>query len=144
MLVLIACGASAQSSFRSVNYTKLDGLPHNVVTCLFQDSRGYLWVGTLNGLAKYDGYNFTTYRRKAGDSNSLSGSIVTAITEDKLGNLWVGTQNDGLNKRDGRSGLWQRFTTEQQRGLTENYITALTCDSAGTVWIGTPHRLDSL
>ncbi|MFN8368301.1 MAG: two-component regulator propeller domain-containing protein [Candidatus Kapaibacterium sp.] len=122
-------------------FTKRDGLPHNVVNVVFQDSRGFLWVGTLNGLAKYDGYSFTVFRGNPRDTNTIGGSIITAITEDRAGNIWVGTQTEGVSRLNIRTGKWSRFLPSPQNGLTEEYITALACDSLGTVWVGTPSGL---
>lgn len=131
----------AQTSYRAVTISKADGVPHNVINTLFQDSRGYLWAGTLNGLARYDGYNFVTYRRKTGDTNSPSGSIITAITEDAVGNIWMGTQDDGLSRFTIKTGKWTRYTQEKGKGLGENNITALAGDSSGGVWVGTASGL---
>jgi len=131
----------AQSGFRSTVFTKRDGLPHNVINVVFQDSRGFLWIGTLNGLAKYDGYSFTVFRGNPRDTNTIGGSIITAITEDRKGNIWVGTQTEGVSRLNIRTGLWTRFVPSPANGLTEEYITALACDSLGTVWVGTPSGL---
>ena len=71
-------------------YTVNDGLPRNIVTCFAQDSFGYGWVGTKNGLARFDGYDFITY-------DSLSGLYINSILIDKNNDVWVGTHN-GLYK----------------------------------------------
>lgn len=71
-----------------VYYTDIDGLPRNITTCIDQDSYGYIWVGTRNGLARYDGNTFIKY-------DQLEGTIVNCIYVDTKNNLWVGT-NTGL------------------------------------------------
>lgn len=141
-ITLLICGtAQAQTVLRATQYTRLDGLPNNVITALYQDRQGFIWVGTLLGLARYDGYNFITYRRQNNDSTSLGAVTVTCITEDKLGNIWVGSQNEGLSRYSPKTRTWTRFVPEQKNGLSELQITSLACDSAGRIWVGTPSGL---
>lgn len=71
-------------------FTTENGLSSNVVFCILQDRKGYLWIGTNDGLNRYDGYTFKVYRSNPGDSNSLAGNSVTALCEDQDGNLWIG------------------------------------------------------
>ena len=73
-----------------------DGLSNNHVTSITQDSKGYLWVGTNDGLNKYDGYKFTSYRTIPGDSNSLFNNTIKCVFEDSQGKLWVSTDSRGL------------------------------------------------
>lgn len=81
-----------------------EGLSNNQVTALFQDSRGFIWVGTTDGLNRYDGYDFSVFRHHPLDSSSISGNYIQAITEDSNGNIWIGTRNSGIaiwNKDNG-------------------------------------------
>ncbi|MBL7997079.1 MAG: histidine kinase [Candidatus Kapabacteria bacterium] len=133
--------AGVPSSFRTTFYGKAEGLPHNVVNCLYQDSRGYIWIGTTLGLTRFDGYEFKVYRRRSNDTITTAATIVTCITEDKQGNIWVGSQSEGLFRLQRRTGVWTRFTPESGSGLDESHITALACDSSGRVWVGTPSGL---
>lgn len=73
-----------------------DGLSQLSVLDIFQDSDGYLWLGTRNGINQYNGYEFKVYRNEVSDSTTLSDSHILAITEDKAKNIWIGTTN-GLN-----------------------------------------------
>lgn len=79
------------------------GLSNNAITTIYQDSRGFMWIGTYDGLNRYDGYNFRIYRNVIGDSASLSTNNVYCIEGDSLQRIWVGTQN-GLNLFDPRNG----------------------------------------
>ncbi len=79
------------------NYSINEGLSQSVVNCLFQDSRGFLWIGTQNGLNRFDGEDFRIYRYLPNDSLSISNNWIYAISEDRQGNLWIGTKG-GLNK----------------------------------------------
>lgn len=79
-------------------YTLRDGLPQMQITCLFQDSRGYLWVGTKAGLARFNGSKFVNYTRKEG----LSNDYIHDITEDAGGKIWLST-SAGLACTDGKT-----------------------------------------
>ncbi|MFC2126862.1 two-component regulator propeller domain-containing protein [Bacteroidota bacterium] len=77
-------------------FTTKNGLSQSSVIAIIQDSKGYLWFGTRDGLNKFDGISFIKFRHNSEDKNSLSHSWVTCIFEDKDANIWVGTKN-GLN-----------------------------------------------
>jgi ligand-binding sensor domain-containing protein len=66
-----------------------EGLSNENVTQILQDSKGYIWFGTFDGLNKYDGYSFTKYRLDPFDSNSISQNFIYTIWEDKYGVIWV-------------------------------------------------------
>lgn len=85
-----------------INFKRItidDGLSQTTVEYIYQDSDGYMWFGTDDGLNKYDGINFEVYKYKGEDENSISGNIIVAIIEDNDGYLWIGTTT-GLNKLD--------------------------------------------
>src|SRR5688572_3281345 len=84
------------------------GLSQLFVKTILQDSRGFIWFGTLDGLNKYDGYNFTIYRSNAQEKNSLSSSDINVIFEDSKGNIWIGTPN-GLNKFNRENETFTRY-----------------------------------
>ena len=77
-----------------------NGLSQSTVLCIYQDSKGFMWFGTQDGLNRFDGYNMKIYSHEPGDSTSLSGNHIEAICEDKYGNLWIGTWSSGLNRYD--------------------------------------------
>ena len=88
-------------SFESIHAEQ--GLSQNTVHCILQDSRGFMWFGTQDGLNRYDGYRFTTFKHDSNNPRSLSNNIVRAVYEDHSATIWVGTMV-GLNKLDRGSG----------------------------------------
>lgn len=105
-----------------------DGLPQNSVLAIVQTQDGYVWLGTANGLARFDGVQF----KRFGLADGLSSLYVRVLLEDREGGLWIGTVN-GLSRL-----LNGRFTTWTTRdGLAGNVILALTEDREGAIWIGT-------
>ena len=72
------------------------GLSQGMINCIYQDSEGYIWIATKDGLNRYDGYNIYTFRHSANDRFSLPDNYCNSITEDDLGNIWVGTNTKGL------------------------------------------------
>ncbi|MGD2087838.1 MAG: two-component regulator propeller domain-containing protein [Candidatus Aminicenantes bacterium] len=116
-----------------------DGLPQNTVFRILQDSRGFLWVGTENGLCRYDGYYFKPYQYDPEDTSSLSHNRVHAIFEDPSGTLWIGTES-GLNKFDRRRERFTRYKHEAEnphKTLSNDNIRAVVEDHSGVLWVGT-------
>src|SRR5688572_17856174 len=82
--------------------TTQNGLSHNKVNCILQDQRGFIWMGTDDGLNRYDGRRFVVFRHEPGINSSISGNIITDIIEDEKGVLWIATSDGGLSKYDYR------------------------------------------
>ena len=77
--------------------TVKDGLPQMSVLDITQDTQGYIWMATRDGLARYDGYSFDIFRNDENDTLSISNNYVVSVQEDKDKNLWIGTLY-GLNR----------------------------------------------
>ncbi|KQM76299.1 hypothetical protein ASE74_19815 [Pedobacter sp. Leaf216] len=69
------------------------GIPNNDVTTIYQDNRGLMWIGTYDGLTRYDGYHFIVYRNNLSNPNSLINNRINCITQDHLNQIWIGTRN---------------------------------------------------
>lgn len=110
-----------------------DGLPGNTVTAITQSPDGYLWVGTLNGLARFDGLRFNVLR----EADGLPDGRVLCLLSDRRGELWAGTESGGLIK--GKPGAFQRLTRKD--GLPSDTITALAEGPDGSIWIGSKNGL---
>ncbi len=133
---------SAPLQFQRLSLDK--GLSQSSVHAILQDSKGFLWVGTQEGLNKYDGYKFTVYRAKSGDSTMLSNSWVLALCEDKQGNIWIGTKGGGLNCFNRRTNSVTSYQTTPGRSncLSSNFVNAVYQDRSGALWIGTDNGLN--
>ena len=120
-----------------------DGLSGNSVTAVLQDSKGYIWVGTQDGLNCYDGYSFEVFRHEIGDDFSISGNHIKCIAEDLNGDLWIGTIGDGLNKWDRKTGRFSSYSTKSTKVLTlpEDNILGLSFDIDSTLWVKTDNYL---
>lgn len=116
-----------------------EGLSQNYIYCTFQDSKGFLWIGTKEGLNRYDGYSFKIYRSIPHDSTSLSNNNIQVIKEDTRGNLWIGTLGGGLNRFNRMEDNFTRFMNNpmNRNSLSDNFISEIFCVDATGVWIGT-------
>jgi signal transduction histidine kinase/ligand-binding sensor domain-containing protein/CheY-like chemotaxis protein len=115
------------------------GLSQSNVICTLQDSRGFMWFGTREGLNKYDGYTFTVYKNNAQDDKSLSNNLVNDIVEDGKGYLWIGTWGGGLDRYDRKTNQFTHFRHKHgdAASLSSNLVVTLLCDSRGVIWVGT-------
>lgn len=117
--------------FRSIS--KNDGLPSPVVLCLYQDSGGFVWMGTPNGLCRFDGQTIKVFAKDDG----LPSNCIDSILEDTRGKLWLGTDGGGLSCFDGK-----RFINYgQEAGLPGNQILCMEFTPDGTLWAGTERGL---
>lgn len=118
--------------------TIADDLSQNYVTCVHQDTQGFIWIGTQNGLNKYDGYRIKEYNSNPDIPNSLSNSNIATILCDSYQQLWIGT-NDGLCRYNPQT---DDFETIDLHAFSENtsenrHILALYEDKNHVLWIGT-------
>lgn len=137
LLLSICYGQSPKIVFDRI--AKEQGLIPGNVNDIIQDSVGFIWMATENGLCRYDGYNFIYYKHEVDDSKSLSYNHVFSLLEDKGGIIWVGTLGGGLNKFDSRTGKFKRFThnSSNVKSLSHDIIFKLYKDSKDRIWVTT-------
>lgn len=150
LLGLYAGGAGAQAVGRAgaeLPFRKLDmshGLSFNSVMCLLEDSQGLLWVGTREGLNRYDGYQFETFKHSPYDSLSLSNNHINVIFESSGGEMWLGTAS-GLNRyHPATQGFTSYGAPPDSSGLTNSYVKTIIELADRTLWVGTSNGLTVL
>ena len=129
--------ANSQNTVLKVDKVSQDeGISSDLVFCMYQDSKGFIWFGTMFGLVRYDGKEYRTFRYDPLDSNSLSNDDIISIFEDKDENIWCGTYFGGLNKYDRSSGKFTRFlhSKSDENSVDNNTVWDITQDADGTMW----------
>ena len=129
---------AGQENIRFQRITLEDGLSQESVLSIFQDSEGYMWFGTQEGLNRYDGYQFKVFARSTRKESTLSSDWIYSISESNDGLLWVGT-SDGANVFDKKSQTFQTFKHDplDPTSLDNNNVRVVFKDSTDTIWLGT-------
>ncbi|MEN8222185.1 MAG: two-component regulator propeller domain-containing protein [Acidobacteriota bacterium] len=119
--------------------SKKDGLSDDLIFSIFQDSVGYIWIGTSNGLNRYDGYRFKTFTNDPDDPGSISHNVITWICEDDDKNIWFATYGGGLSKFDYKTNKFKNHLTfGDERTINElKIINHIRSDLKKRVWIST-------
>lgn len=114
-----------------------EGLSQSSVFSMLQDSKGFLWVATQDGLNRYDGYGFKVYKPEPGNPHSLSHNFIWPLCEDGSGGIWVGTMGGGLNRFDPRSERFHRYPVNpaDPENLNGLFVISLYLDGEGSLWI---------
>ncbi|MCP5060980.1 MAG: hypothetical protein GY936_00755, partial [Ignavibacteriae bacterium] len=114
------------------------GLSQIAVNSILQDSKGFLWFGTEDGLNRYDGYKFEIFKPDPSNINSISDNFIWTIFEDSKNNLWIGTNSGGLNKYNYETNSFEHFTQskEKMNSISGNNIRVIFEDNQNILWIG--------
>lgn len=135
---------SKYKALKFKNISLKEGLSQSSVLSILQDRKGFLWFGTRDGLNKYDGNEFITFRHNSKDSTSLSHSFIRSLYQDKNGNLWVGTI-DGINKYEPHTNSFRRYSLKNSReGNTSIDIWSIVGQDDGFLWLGTNEGLKKM
>ncbi|MBL7733427.1 MAG: hypothetical protein JNM88_19825, partial [Chitinophagaceae bacterium] len=133
--LLLTHTTEAQVYYKANTLTTTNGLSDKRVTCFHQDKKGFMWIGTRNGLNRYDGHSFKIFRPATG--NSISGEVINDIAEDSRGRIWVATM-EGLNIYDPATGRWNLMQPDDanpQNSLPNYIIWDIFIDEDDIVWI---------
>ena len=146
-LLVLLCSFITWASGPVTRFERLsiiDGLSQNTINTILQDSKGFLWVGTQDGLNRYNGYEFSIFRHDAQNNHSISNNFITALYEDKQGTLWIGTSGGGLNRYNPQTQHFSHFihSPDNTNSLSHNTINAIHEDQQGILWLGTDGGLN--
>ena len=116
----------------------LEGLPQGTVMATLQDSQGFVWLGTEDGLVRFDGHELHRYAYAQDSTTGLPGNFVNAIVEDANGDLWIGIRGAGLAQwhRSTDTFTVYRHDDADTNSLSSDAVRTVLIDSGGRVWIG--------
>ncbi|MGH8104922.1 MAG: two-component regulator propeller domain-containing protein, partial [Arenimonas sp.] len=137
--LLCFCSAAFASLPETPQFRQLtvaDGLPSSTLYAITQDKKGYLWIASKDGLARYDGVGYKMFRYAPGDDNALPGNVVQALHIDDRDQLWIAMEGQGISRLDaGRSDFTHyRKSTHPEMGSDD--IWAITSSRDGNLWFG--------
>jgi len=126
------------SDVRFRHISNEQGLSNSTINCVFQDSRGFIWFGTRDGLNRYDGVKFNIYRNDVKLAGSISDNFIRCMYEDARHKLWVGT-SFGLNCFDPVTNAFMVYTHNEKdaKSISSNVITSICKADDNHIWIGT-------
>lgn len=141
-LIIIICSAFDTSGNNTETYSNLrfkafsthEGLSQSSVLSITQDAQGFIWMGTKDGLNRYDGYNFITFKNQSDNQHSISNNEIIYLTADQKGNLFVGTRGGGLNYYIKDENRFLRF--EGLRTM-DGTVSTVMQQPDGSIWVGT-------
>ena len=141
-IALMAWSQVQQLSFERI--AAREGLSDLNILCIMQDSRGFIWIGTENGLNRYDGHQCRVFLNDPSDPESISNNYVKSIVEDSQGNLWIATHGGGLDKFDRKKNLFSHYLHQSNNTgtLSDNAVNKIIADHNGKFWIATSNGLN--
>jgi signal transduction histidine kinase/ligand-binding sensor domain-containing protein/DNA-binding response OmpR family regulator len=143
LLLLILLNLSfAYSQQKQIIFDHIEnkqGLSQSNVLCILQDSRGFMWFGTRDGLNRYDGYRFKVFKTEPANKNSISNNFITDMLEDSAGNLWIATWGGGISRFERSSNKFFNYKHDinNSNSVADNYVNAIALDKDGNIWLAT-------
>ncbi len=145
VIVLLTTGYAKAQPYKAVSISLAEGLSQSSVYDIIQDQKGFTWIATQDGLNKYDGIEFQTFREEPFDTNSISSNNTSQLLFDTKGRLWAGTANHGLNLYLPNHDSFLHFFASSEMGtIASNMVTSLYEDADGTIWVGTSSGLQRI
>lgn len=127
---------NAEDSMSFKNIKIDDGLSQSTAEAILQDSRGYIWIGTNDGLNKYNGYDIKIYKSNRNDENTIVSNHIMSIAEDKKGNIWVGTDN-GISKINSKDDSIENYLGPINKKLQFYNVQDILITKSGHIMLGT-------
>jgi ligand-binding sensor domain-containing protein/class 3 adenylate cyclase/predicted metal-dependent HD superfamily phosphohydrolase len=136
-VLLLAFNLFSFAQLEKVRFNRISikqGLSQSSVNKVIQDKDGFIWIGTQDGLNKYDGYNISVFYNDPSDTNSISNNYINCLLQDSKGYIWIGT-DFGLCRYDPIYEKFERYF--EKNGLPDNSIREIIEDQTGKLWVGT-------
>jgi ligand-binding sensor domain-containing protein len=141
VIIISHCFIARSGAIEHANYTTKDGLSQNTVNCILEDSRGFIWFGTKDGLNRYDSHEFVIYDSSAEANLSLINTDVTCLVEDTSQSLiYIGTNGGGLSIFDLYTEEFLHYNT-QNCNIPDDFIVDIKINDEGELYIATPKGL---
>lgn len=141
-LMTATCAIRAQLPVKYLKFETLtinDGLSQGMINCILQDHYGFMWFATKDGLNRYDGYRFITYKHNPSDSNSLSDNFVQNLFEDSEGRFWISTASKGIElfNREKEIFIHLRHKKDDPASIPDDHVNYVHQDNQGVIWVST-------
>jgi signal transduction histidine kinase len=141
----VFAGLPETPQFRQV--TVADGLPSSTLYAVTQDKKGYLWIASKDGLARYDGVSYKIYRYEPGNENALPGNVIQALYVDPQDRLWIAIEGQGISRLSADRRSFTHFRKSSHPEMGSDDVWAMTMTADGALWFGTYngglHRMDA-
>ncbi len=143
-IVMMLCAPS--QGFENLKFSHVtieEGLSQNTVNAIVQDKTGFLWIGTQDGLNKFNGLDFVHFKNDPADGSSLNENHILSVFIDRKNVMWIGTRGRGLNRMDLKSEKFTSFLYDPRGtdSISDNFISAITGDRDDNIlWIGTQNN----
>lgn len=137
--ILVVRGQGTEISFG--HYGLSNGMSDNTVTCVHFDKKGFLWIGTNEGLNRFDGESFLALNKNSDQKESICGNSITAIEEDAAGNLWIGTRDGGICRLNNKLKTDLKPPLINSSGQQINYVHDIHFDRDSTLYVATDKGL---
>ncbi|MGZ3810455.1 MAG: two-component regulator propeller domain-containing protein [Mucilaginibacter sp.] len=139
--ILLAASTFSNAQNQQLHFDHLgttEGLSELTPLCMLQDSKGFIWIGTEDGLNRYDGYKFKIFRNDVKDTTSIGSNYIQDIIEDKNGTIWIATAGGGLNRFDGKTNIFHhyRHNDKNKSSISSDFINKIVIDRSGKMWLG--------
>jgi ligand-binding sensor domain-containing protein len=142
LLLCLCCAFPLTAQVKGLQFDHLQqvkGLGTRTITSIIQDNHGFIWLGTQDGLLRFDGYELKVYKNNLRNTNSLSDNNIRGLAKDNDGNIWIATQGGGLNKFDVRYERFDHFVhnPSDPGSISGNAVWSVLVDNKNNVWAGT-------
>ncbi|MGE5393300.1 MAG: two-component regulator propeller domain-containing protein [Candidatus Saccharibacteria bacterium] len=136
---LLVIGVVSGQKFNFKHLSTAEGLSSNEVRAVFEDSNGFIWFATSDGLNRWDGYKFVVFKNYNNDENSLSTNSLLCMAEDGDKNIWIGTNHGGIVRYNTAEEKFYRYAAleNDHTALPGSVVRCIYIDADNTVWIGT-------